>query len=38
LRGLALRTFSIGRNTTWDKELEILKRMVRQQLTNTDAD
>lgn len=30
LRGLALRTVSIGRNATWDKELEMLKRMVRQ--------
>lgn len=29
LRGLALRTVSIGKNATWDKELEMLKRMVR---------
>ena len=32
LRGLALRTVSIGRNATWEKELEMLKRMVRQLL------
>ncbi|QKV20174.1 TetR/AcrR family transcriptional regulator [Oricola thermophila] len=35
LRGLALRTVSIGSNATWQEELEMLKRMVRQLLTES---
>lgn len=38
LRGLALRPVSIGKNGTWDKELEMLKRMVRQLLIATVTD
>ena len=37
LRGLALRTVSIGKNATWDKELEVLKQVV-QLLTTTGTD
>jgi len=38
LLGLALRPVSISKNGTWDKELEMFKRMVRQLLIATGTD